>query len=67
MNESQIETAARHACKLLGLDPDTEVTNYVPDEQCEVRALNWQLLAPKVREQWAIMEGIHKVGVESWS
>jgi len=63
MDNQQIETAARHACKLLGLDPDGPT----PTRQTVGRYLTeWEILAPKVREQWAILEGIDLVGRQTW-
>jgi len=61
MNDQQLEAAARHTCKLLGMDPDDEAYRWVPEEQCEVRAKNWVFFIEKVREHWAIHESLVKL------
>jgi len=58
MKDDQIELAARHACKLLGLDPDDNIPERGRDG---FYLQTWEVIAPKVREQWAILRGILNV------
>lgn len=60
MTPEQLETAARHACKLLDLDPDKWIYRYDGPNQDRKQ---WQILASKVREQWAINSALIKAGV----
>lgn len=53
MTPTDLETAARHACKLLDLNPDGPAVFYGK------RIMPyWEQFLPRVREAWAIQEGI---------
>lgn len=62
MTPEQLETAARHACKLLDINPDM-LTSSV-DSNGIIRTY-WQLFVPKIREAWAIQEAIRYVASQA--
>jgi hypothetical protein len=56
MDDKQLETAARHACTLLGIDAN----ECIYDENGWLQP-RWTFLVPKVREQWAINSALQFV------
>ena len=59
MTDAQIEVAARHFCRALGLDPDQRVQG--PDERYPTLSVErpaWQVHASTVRQALAMLEAL---------